>query len=664
MKRPVPETPARWACLFLVVLFSTPVLVHGKERPDSKQGNYWLIAIGVAEFDDSAYLCPLGFSVSDARAMHQELTQFGAMFDKERAFLLTSKGTELGHSLDSPRPKVEYLATARNVEWVLQHVKNEAKTGDTILFYASTHGFYDPESRKSYFTLKDSRIRESSNLLAVEDVNKILDESSAAVNLLIVDACRENKPVDTGQKQLANPSVEDPVDTVMNSGFGNALRASEGNIVLVSASNGQYSYEPTSSCVASDGEKDPPKNHGVYTHYLLEGLRGGALGNENGNVTVYGLQTYVNKKVTAWCIANKKYEKYAQTPWYDGEGTRDIEIAPWARWHEMKGARDAIGKALEDADCDKAQMRLAEFMTDYGKGHKFIARATESIRECQRQASQNLISARVESESYGSARESLREYISDFGEDLFSKRISRTIREKYERVELQAEINEELVSWNGTGVSEKLDRYEETYAVDAFSIKAREKLAWMVAKKQRTVMVLAQVRLGQDVERLADLESRVLSSLKQKVKNLEFESARFMKPGVEREIRRLAADQSFTDLAEALVAVCAHFIVVNVDVEHVRSSPNPIARNIILQEYRCKFNPYVVDVESNDFQIANPQIRKANIHASEANMRTAREALRYSLEEYNGDVESWIHAKCIGWMSETSNRQAKSRTKD
>ena len=48
----------------------------------------------------------------------------------------------------------------------------------------------------------------------------------------------------------------------------------------------------------------PEKGHGVFSYYLLEGMRGGATDN-NGEITVTGLADYTQKKVTAWAQEQK-----------------------------------------------------------------------------------------------------------------------------------------------------------------------------------------------------------------------------------------------------------------------------------------------------------------------------------------------------------------------
>lgn len=73
-----------------------------------------------------------------------------------------------------------------------------------------------------------------------------------------------------------------------------ARASTEGRAVLSSCSKGEIAYE------------DPECGHGVVTHHVLEGLRGGADSNSGGRATVHELNLFVRPRVADWCRQNRK----------------------------------------------------------------------------------------------------------------------------------------------------------------------------------------------------------------------------------------------------------------------------------------------------------------------------------------------------------------------
>ena len=70
------------------------------------------------------------------------------------------------------------------------------------------------------------------------------------------------------------------------------------NATLYACSIGERAYEW------------PQRGHGVFSYYLLEGLKGGAANNQ-GEVTVNSLAEYTQSKVVEW---TKDYRDRKQTP--------------------------------------------------------------------------------------------------------------------------------------------------------------------------------------------------------------------------------------------------------------------------------------------------------------------------------------------------------------
>lgn len=82
---------------------------------------------------------------------------------------------------------------------------------------------------------------------------------------------------------------------------------------MVSCGPDEFSYE------------DDSVGHGIYTHFLLEGLKGGALRDQHGFVTVTTLAPYVTEQVESWCKA--KLKSPIQRPWFTAQISGDIPLA-------------------------------------------------------------------------------------------------------------------------------------------------------------------------------------------------------------------------------------------------------------------------------------------------------------------------------------------------
>src|SRR5262245_37699650 len=100
-----------------------------------------------------------------------------------------------------------------------------------------------------------------------------MEQSGAGVRLMLVDACR-NDPGKAGGRSARRGVTA-----------GAGPRPPEGVAVLFSCSRGQYSHEHADL------------KHGIFFHYVLEGLKGKARDDE-GAVTWDSLSAFVKREVT------------------------------------------------------------------------------------------------------------------------------------------------------------------------------------------------------------------------------------------------------------------------------------------------------------------------------------------------------------------------------
>ncbi len=244
------------------------VQVRARERIESERPHKWAVIIGVNNYEDD-HIRDLTCAVADARAMQSALADPG------------SGGFSLG--------KIVLLAdgearepTRANILETLATVRDTAGPEDTVLVYFSGHG--KEAGGEGYLLPSDVRLNSLKYTgVPLEAVLEIREESDCRVQIVIVDACRDQ--LEEGDKGSGGASAE--MDSAL-------FRDVDGVAVLSSARAGQKSYE------------DPASGHSVYTRFLLAALAGPAdsevSGNGDGLVSVYEAAQWARDRVRSWGV--------------------------------------------------------------------------------------------------------------------------------------------------------------------------------------------------------------------------------------------------------------------------------------------------------------------------------------------------------------------------
>ncbi len=247
-----------WATILILPL------VGGRAFAQEPPGERWAVLIGVNDYAD---LNDLQYGKSDAAALAERLTQAG--FARENVFLLADGAAD---SKDLP--------TKSNIEARIRNVLGVAEPGDLVLVSFSGHGVH--LDGKTYLCPADARTESpEATMIPLQLVYDSLNRCRAARKLLWVDACR-NDPRQSGSR-----SATEYAKSV--AGVLESLRAPpEGILTLASCAAGQVSWEENEF------------GHGVFIHYLLEGIGGAADRQERGNrdnrVSLLELYNYANIK--------------------------------------------------------------------------------------------------------------------------------------------------------------------------------------------------------------------------------------------------------------------------------------------------------------------------------------------------------------------------------
>jgi formylglycine-generating enzyme required for sulfatase activity len=164
----------------------------------------------------------------------------------------------------------------------------------TFLFYFSGHGFQQ-DGRNYLATYGSTADDLKSEGLAVGDVEALLKETRAHQIMMFIDACR-NDP-SGGARAVEQRSFA-------------ALQAATGIRVLYSTRSGRVSFE-------SDELRQ-----GVFTYFLVHGLRGEAAG-ADGLVTFRDLADYVIEQTRIYGLKSGR----VQVPYEAGESSGDFLLA-------------------------------------------------------------------------------------------------------------------------------------------------------------------------------------------------------------------------------------------------------------------------------------------------------------------------------------------------
>jgi TPR repeat protein len=256
--------------LLLLAALATMLSPSGSAQSSPARQAHALL-VGVNAYDH-AELEALRYAEKDVEALAALLERTGSPYRGRVRVLTCTRGKK------SPADR----PSAANIRKALKDLLDGRTRGEGVLLVLSGHGVQlltpDPQGKgpdraHAYFCPSDAQLRGADyqtgghpHLINLRDTLHELGDCGAGTRLVLVDACRN-------QLRLRSRALHLPRDMVP-----------EGVAVLFSCKTGEVAYE---------AEK---LGHGVFFHYVLEGLRGKA-GNRRGEVTWGGLAEYVTEKV-------------------------------------------------------------------------------------------------------------------------------------------------------------------------------------------------------------------------------------------------------------------------------------------------------------------------------------------------------------------------------
>ena len=236
-----------------------------------KEGKRWAVVIGIGQYENEG-VRDLDYSAQDARNIYEYLTSYCG-FSKENTILLTDKE-----------------ATLKEVKTALgTFLRQKAGKEDLVFIYYSGHGAPEIDNKSAdgdglskYIVTYDA---DPDNLYAtalpMDEISRIFSRISAERIVFFIDSCYSGSA--GGKTFFADADIGKAENISQN--FLKELSSGTGRIVITASNANEVALE-------SD-----ELGHGIFTHFLLEALRGNADRDGNGFVTVDEVYQYLYDEV-------------------------------------------------------------------------------------------------------------------------------------------------------------------------------------------------------------------------------------------------------------------------------------------------------------------------------------------------------------------------------
>lgn len=260
-----------------------------------RSGQVWAVIVGISRYEDPNL--DLQFADIDAEAFAQYLT---TDFEVRTSNLLLLKNEQ---------------ATRRKIiETIGDWLPENAQANDTVLIYFAGHGASDEDPRSldglEKFLLPYDTAAHSYNSTAISfgELQRQINRIGAARIVFILDTCFSAAAA--GGRTVFDREIRSR--GVLTDGFLVTLsETGKGTILLMASGVNELAYEPAEL------------GHGVFTYFLLEGLRGLAdkvpNGNSDGLISADEAFLYTSRMV-------RQKTRNAQNPHKFGGGSGEIVI--------------------------------------------------------------------------------------------------------------------------------------------------------------------------------------------------------------------------------------------------------------------------------------------------------------------------------------------------
>ena len=230
------------------------------------RGDIWAVVIGINEYQNTRNL---KYAVNDARAFKDYIKDNVGISD-ERIFYLENQN-----------------ATRDNIQSLLgTKLKRMASKEDTVIIFYAGHGAVetdpsnpDGDGFEKYLLPYDADLNDLyTTSISMDEIRKIFQRIRADRVIFIADTCYSG--ASGGRTMMASKTRANLSDK-----FYERISKGKGRVIISSSSANEISKE------------DDNLQHGIFSYYMLEGLKGRADQDGDGIITVSELFSYISHKV-------------------------------------------------------------------------------------------------------------------------------------------------------------------------------------------------------------------------------------------------------------------------------------------------------------------------------------------------------------------------------
>ncbi len=297
--------------IFLAVIFSLPVTAQqdvSQTSQTSEAPAVYAVVVGISGYQD-ADIPRLQFANRDAEIFAEFLmSKAGGNVPKENIRLLTDSNASIA-------------AVHMAIKWLVR----TCKKGDMVFFYFSGHGdlesisMYNSAYLICYNSPLESYVGMSLSVSYLNDITNTLSAKTGANVVLITDACHSGKMADAKVNALVGRQLMD---------------SKEKEIRIASCEPAQVSNE----------KADWGGGRGVFSYYLVNGLKGLADQSKDGVVSFGEMRNYLQHSMENDPVLRQENKK--QTPVLKGKD--DFALA--------KVDRDEQQNARQQSAADSASL--------------------------------------------------------------------------------------------------------------------------------------------------------------------------------------------------------------------------------------------------------------------------------------------------------------------
>lgn len=249
-------------------VMNAPISSNAEKLPrNTNQPQQWAVIVGISEYQNPQ-IKNLNYADRDARAFAEFLqSSAGGGFDPNRMKVLLNKE-----------------ATLQNIKQALYNFLRQTIEKDLVIIYFAGHGAPEPANPNNNYLLAydtDPNSLETS-AFPMWDVNTALTRYIPSKKVVVfTDACHSGGI----SSDIATRGMLLTETNLINQYLSDLSKSKEGTIVFTASQAGEVSQELDKY------------GHGVFTYFLLEGMKGKADFNNDYTVTIGELMDYVEEKV-------------------------------------------------------------------------------------------------------------------------------------------------------------------------------------------------------------------------------------------------------------------------------------------------------------------------------------------------------------------------------